>query len=125
MSDSLKTISRQDLKAKLDRGDDFVLIESLPEEKYREAHLPGALNVRPDTVSDLDKLADWASENVSSKDTDIVVYCASAKCTGSDMTAERLEELGYTNVADYHEGKADWQNAGLPTENGAETSVSA
>jgi len=25
-------------------------------------------------------------------------------------------DVGYTNVADYHEGKADWQEAGLPAE---------
>jgi rhodanese-related sulfurtransferase len=125
MSDALENISRQDLKAKLDRGDDFVLIESLPEEKYREAHLPGALHVSPEEVQDLDKLADWAAGAIPSKDTDVVVYCANAKCTGSDMTAGRLEELGYTSVADYHEGKADWQNAGLPTESGAEEPAAA
>jgi rhodanese-related sulfurtransferase len=112
------TIERDALKAKLDRDEDFVLIEALPEEKYREAHLPGALNVRPEEVEDFDRLADWAEENIPSTDTEVVVYCADAACSGSEMTAERLEELGYTNVTDYHEGKEDWQTAGLPTESG-------
>ena len=26
--------------------------------------------------------------------------------------------MGYTNVRDYEEGKSDWIDAGLPTENG-------
>lgn len=112
------TIEGDELKAKLDRDDNFVLVEALPEEKYQEAHLPGALNVRPEEVEDLDKLADWADENIPTKDTEVVVYCADAACRGSEMTAERLEELGYTNVTDYHEGKEDWQEAGLPTESG-------
>jgi len=29
-----------------------------------------------------------------------------------------LESLGYTSVSDYHEGKAEWMEAGLPVETG-------
>lgn len=39
----MKTISREDLKAKIDSGDDFVLLEVLPEGAYRRGHLPGAV----------------------------------------------------------------------------------
>ena len=39
------TISREDLLlAKLDRGDDFILVETLAEEHYHHAHLPSAVN---------------------------------------------------------------------------------
>ena len=38
-------ISREELKAKLDRGDDFVLVEALPPPHYREGHLPKAINL--------------------------------------------------------------------------------
>ena len=89
------TIKRDTLMKKLARDEDFVLIEALPEEKYKEAHLPGALNVRPDEVEEIDNLANWADENIPDKDTEVVVYCADAACTGSEMTAKRLEELGY------------------------------
>jgi rhodanese-related sulfurtransferase len=65
------TISREDLKAKLDRGDDFVLVETLSEEQYQHAHLPGAVNLPPDRVREL------ASEVLPSKDADVVVYCGS------------------------------------------------
>jgi len=39
----VKTISREDLKEKIDRGDDFVLLEVLSETSYNRAHLPGAM----------------------------------------------------------------------------------
>jgi rhodanese-related sulfurtransferase len=39
----VKTISREDLKEKIDRGDDFVLLEVLSEASYGRAHLPGAI----------------------------------------------------------------------------------
>jgi hypothetical protein len=41
------TISREDLKAKLGWEDDFVLVETLSEEQYVHAHLPGAVNIPP------------------------------------------------------------------------------
>jgi len=69
----VSTISREDLKAKLDRGDDFVLLETLPEEQYRNTHLPKAVNLPPDRVREL------APELLPTKDSDIVVYCGSPK----------------------------------------------
>ena len=67
----VETISREDLKAKLDREDDFVLVETLPEAKYRHTHLPGALNLPPD------RLRETAPELLPDKEADIVVYCGS------------------------------------------------
>ena len=65
------TISREDLKAKLDQEDDFVLVETLSEEQYQHAHLPGAVNIPPDRVREL------AGELIPDKDADAVVYCGS------------------------------------------------
>ena len=65
------TISREDLKAKLDREDDFILVETLSEEQYEHAHLPGAVNLPPDQVREL------AGKVLPDKDADVVVYCAS------------------------------------------------
>jgi hypothetical protein len=39
------TISTNDLKTKLDRKDSVKVVETLAPERYREAHLPGALNI--------------------------------------------------------------------------------
>ena len=64
------TISREQLESKLDQGDDFFLVETLPEEQYRHTHLPGALNLPPDAVRES------ASELLLDKDADIVVYCS-------------------------------------------------
>ncbi len=65
------TISREDLKAKLDRGDDFSLVETLPEKQYRHTHLLSAINLPPDRVREL------TPEVLPDKDADIVVYCGS------------------------------------------------
>jgi rhodanese-related sulfurtransferase len=64
------TITREELKAKMERGDAFVLVETLPAEYYRHSHLPGAINLPPDRVKEL------APALLPDKGADIVVYCA-------------------------------------------------
>ena len=105
-------ISRGELKAKLDRGDLFVLVDTLPEPAYRKSHLPGAINIPSD-----DMLAE-APKRIPDRDAEIVVYCGNGPCKRSSLSADRLRELGYRYVRDYHEGKADWVSAGLPVETG-------
>jgi rhodanese-related sulfurtransferase len=67
----VKTISRNELKEKIDRGDNFVLVESLAPVAYEHAHLPGAINMPPDQIRQL------AAKLLPDKSADIVVYCAS------------------------------------------------
>ena len=65
------TISRDELRSKLDRLDEFLLVETMPEEQYRHTHLPGAINLPPDAVRES------APEPLPDKDAYIVVYCGS------------------------------------------------
>jgi rhodanese-related sulfurtransferase len=67
----VKTISRDELKAKIDRGDNFTLLETLAPTAYEHAHLPGAINMPPQQVTQL------AAKLLPDKQADIVVYCAS------------------------------------------------
>ena len=67
----LTTIEREELKGRLDRGDDLVLVEALPEKYYRHTHLPGAVNLPPDRVREL------ATGLLPGRDAEIVVYCGS------------------------------------------------
>jgi rhodanese-related sulfurtransferase len=66
----ISTISRDELKTKIDRRDNFLLVETLPRTAYQHAHLPGAINLPPDEVQQL------APTLLPDKDADIVVYCA-------------------------------------------------
>src|SRR5918997_4429011 len=109
---AVKTISREELKGKLDRGED-VGVETPGSGYYEDAHLPGAINI-PHT--EVDKLA---PSLLPDKAVQVVVYCSNRACQNSPQTARRLEALGYKNVFDYEEGKQDWIEAGLPTESGA------
>jgi rhodanese-related sulfurtransferase len=67
----VKTISRDELKEKIDRGEKFQLVETLPNVAYQHVHLPGARNIPPDQVQEM------AANVLPDKNADIVVYCAS------------------------------------------------
>ena len=62
-------IDRGELKAKLDQGDHFVLLEVLGPPYYRHSHLPGALNLPPGKVDEM------APTLLPDKNTEIVLYC--------------------------------------------------
>jgi rhodanese-related sulfurtransferase len=63
----VKTISREDLKENIDRGDDFVLLEVLSEASYGRAHLQGAIRFQNmDSIPDL----------LPDKTTEVVAYCS-------------------------------------------------
>lgn len=111
---SLK-ISLDQLRERIDTNPELVLVEALPEQYYRHSHLPGAINIPHDAVDEL------APQRLPDRDAEIVVYCASGPCPNSGIAADRLVELGYTRVADYHEGKAEWVEAGLPVEGESRT----
>ena len=66
----VEDISREKLKEKMDRGDVFMLAETLDEEQYEFAHLPGAINLPPGQIN-------RAQELIPDKNAEVVVYCAS------------------------------------------------
>jgi rhodanese-related sulfurtransferase len=103
-------ISREQLKRKLDGGEDFALVEALPRKYWAKGHIPGALNIPHDQIEAL------APELLPDKQRQLVVYCASATCRNSEIAAETLTNLGYSKVLKYVEGKADWEAAGYPLE---------
>jgi len=108
-----KQITREELEAKLDRGELVTLVETLGPKYYEDAHLPGAINIPHTEVDEL------APTMLPDKSAEVVVYCSNGACQNSPQAARRLAALGYENVYDYEEGKQDWIGAGLPTESGA------
>ncbi len=66
----VEDISREKLKEKMDRGDDFVLVETLDVEQYEFVHLPGAINLPPGETN-------RAQELIPDKNAEVVVYYSS------------------------------------------------
>jgi rhodanese-related sulfurtransferase len=62
------TVSTKDLQAKID-GKRVTVVETLAPERYREAHIPGALNIPPEQIKEL------APQLLPNRDAEIVTYC--------------------------------------------------
>jgi len=63
----VKTVTHEEIQQKMDRGDDFLLLEVLGEASYNREHLPGAVRYEGrDQVEGL----------VPDRSTEIVAYCS-------------------------------------------------
>jgi rhodanese-related sulfurtransferase len=109
----IRTIARDELKAKLDRSDRFKLIMALNRWAFEAKHIPGSLHF--DTPEEL-------YANVRPED-EVVVYCSNVDCLSSVALYRDLVRRGYPNVRRYSGGLVDWEDAGLPLE-GAFVAVS-
>ncbi len=67
----IRTITREALKAKIDLGERFVLVDVLSPESYGHGHLPGAVNLP------FERIAEHAAGVLPEQTAEIVVYCES------------------------------------------------
>jgi rhodanese-related sulfurtransferase len=108
----MNDITTEQLKAKIDKNEDMVIVEVLGSDYYEDYHLPGAINI---PFKDSDFAAE-VEKQLPDKDKLIIVYCANSHCPVSGDAYKKLEQMGYTNIYDYDEGKEAWKEAGYPTE---------
>ena len=102
----VELITRQELKDKLDRGDDFKLVMALGDWHFRAVHIPGSVSVSSPAE---------AAELLDPED-EIVVYCSNPACPASKFLCQHLEGAGYTKVRRYPDGISGWLDAGYPLE---------
>ncbi len=105
----MQKITAEELKQKQERGEDFLLINTLSEDAFDETHIPGAINIPQQS----DDFVQRVEQRAGSKDKPIVVYCAKKDCTSSLQAAEKLEAAGFRNVMDFEGGADEWKSAGM------------
>jgi rhodanese-related sulfurtransferase len=102
----MKTISREELKQKLDRKENFRLVMALADWAYEAKHIPGSIHFA--TMKE-------AIQSLNKND-EIVVYCSDENCIASTALGQLLEHNGYSHVLHYKGGLRDWEQAGYPLE---------
>lgn len=115
----MKTITRSELAARMNADHPPILIEALPGHYFADGHIPGAINIPHDEIDQ------QAPQRLPDKQAEIVVYCVNTACKNSGIAARTLEQMGYSNIFEYVEGKQDWQAAGLPLVSETETTATA
>ncbi len=106
----VETITAEELKKKLEKNDDFTLINVLTPESYQKEHIPGSINIPyQEIVKNSDEL---------DKYDEIIVYCSDIFCDASPTAAKKLEKLGFNNINDFEGGMEAWKEKDYPIEKG-------
>jgi rhodanese-related sulfurtransferase len=97
-----------EVKARLDRGEKFVLVDVREDREFDADHLPGAVHLGKGIIErDIEgKYPDLQTE--------LVLYCGGG--FRSALAADNLQKMGYTNVISMDGGIRDWRGKGYPLE---------
>ena len=99
-SSSYKTISSKEAQQMIEDNKDALILDVRTAAEYESGHIPNAVNLSNEDIQagKIDSLKD--------KSQLIMVYCRSGN--RSRQAAQKLAELGYTNVVDFG-GIQSWQ----------------
>ena len=102
----IKTISIDELKAKLDRKEDFKLVMTFHEWAFNAKHIPGSINIFS---------VESAIGKIDPSD-EIVVYCVNEMCVASITAYKILASQGFSKVSRFAGGLEAWEAAGYEFE---------
>jgi len=102
----VREVSIDDVKARLDRGDKFILVDVREESEYAKDHLPGAIHLGKGVIErDIE-------ERVPELNTPVVLYCGGGY--RSALAADNLQKMGYSNVLSMNGGIRGWREKHFP-----------
>ena len=104
-----RLMSSTELHQRIEKDEDFVLIDVLSPDDFEKEHIPGAINIP------VAQLRQRAKSDLSTNQR-IVVYGENHDETMSSQASTLLEELGFRKVADFDGGINAWKRAGFLTE---------
>ena len=97
-------ISAQELKRRLDTGEDLTVVDVRERDEFIQGHLPDAVFI-PRGFLELQ-----IEQHQPERNQPLVVYCAGG--VRSALAARNLKEMGYTNVISLIGGFNGWKNVG-------------
>ena len=99
----------EDVKARMDRGEKFLLVDVREESEFAKDHLPGAIHLGKGIIErDIE-------ERVPDLNAPLILYCGGG--FRSALTADNLQKMGYTNVISMDGGVRGWREKGFPLVN--------
>jgi rhodanese-related sulfurtransferase len=102
----VREISVDEVKAKLERGEKFHLVDVREESEFAKDHLPGAIHLGKGVIErDIEnRVPDLAAP--------MILYCGGG--FRSALAADNLQKMGYTSVFSMDGGHREWKGKGWP-----------
>jgi rhodanese-related sulfurtransferase len=95
-----------EVKARLDQGDKFVLVDVREDREFEADHIAGAVHLGKGIIErDIEK-------TVPDKEATVVLYCGGG--FRSALAADNLQKMGYRNVISMDGGWRGWTESGFP-----------
>lgn len=105
--DAVEPISCQELRQRIDAGEQLLVVDVRPTSEYEAGHIAGATSIPLEELADrLDDLDD---------NLEIVAYCRGPYCVLAPQAIEQLHRAG-RRARRLDVGFPEWRLAGLPTE---------
>jgi len=102
----VREVGVEEVKRKLDRSEDFLLIDVREDNEWAIDHLPNAIHLGKGVIErDIE-------QQVPELNAPVVLYCGGG--FRSALAAESLQRMGYTNVASMDGGIREWRKKGYP-----------
>jgi rhodanese-related sulfurtransferase len=106
----IRELTVDQVKAKMDRGEKFYLVDVREESEWAKDHLPKAMFLGKGIIErDIE-------QRVPDTGTEIVLYCGGG--FRSALAADSLQKMGYTKVYSMDGGIRDWREKQYPLETG-------
>jgi rhodanese-related sulfurtransferase len=113
----MNIISSEDLKNKINSGDEFILLNVVTPEHHEIEHIPGSKNVCVYEIAFLAKMKTVTFD----KNKEIIVYGKNSKFNAAKVAFEKLDSAGYKNVSVYEDGIDSWKLNGFDVEGSKDT----
>src|SRR6266496_1175918 len=105
----VREVSVDYVKAKLDKGESFHLVDVREESEFAKDHLPGAIHLGKGVIErDVE-------QRIPELNAPLVLYCGGG--FRSALAADNLQKMGYSNVVSMEGGVRDWRAKGYPFTN--------
>ena|SRR5689334_14548502 len=95
-----------EVKARLDRGEKFLLVDVREDSEWEKDHLPGSVHMGKGVIErDVE-------QKVPDLNTEMVLYCGGG--FRSALAADNLQKMGYKRVISMDGGIRGWREKGFP-----------
>jgi rhodanese-related sulfurtransferase len=102
----IRELSVEEVKEKLDRKDEFHLVDVREESEWSRDHIAGATYLGKGVIErDIE-------QKIPDKKAPIVLYCGGG--FRSALAADNLQKMGYSNVFSMDGGIREWREKGYP-----------
>jgi rhodanese-related sulfurtransferase len=102
----IREVTLEDVKAKLDRKEKFLLVDVREDNEWNKDHLPNAIHLGKGIIErDIE-------QQVPDLGAPLVLYCGGG--FRSALAADKLQQMGYTNVLSMDGGIRGWRERGYP-----------